>query len=385
MSSQFSASSKSSAEVKQQNAALIGIVGAGQLAQMMARAGLPLGLRFVFFAEPSEDTRCVDGLGEICRIDAQASVLFERGGRPAFITVEKEHVDLGLMSDFAKCCELRPSLAALKAFKNRLVEKRKLDSLNIPLADYCEVRNREDARAAFERFGSDGFLKSQEEGYDGYNQWRVTPESAASVLAEMPETGAWVFEKAIHFDCELSFIFVCADGKVELAYDPAWNTHREGQLLSSIVPAPQVDRLIIAEALRFAEAIASDTNYTGVLSIECFLVNGQLLVNEIAPRVHNSGHWSMHGALTSQFANHVRAVAGLPLTSVTRHQQCAMVNLLGTEPSAGAIQSERAFLYSYGKTQRERRKLGHINVVCESAAERDGLVSDLLNQIYGSC
>ena len=366
----------------------IAIVGAGQLAQMMARAGQPLGMSFVFIAEEAEEVSCVAGLGDIVRIpsnfkQSDAAKLFKEAGSPDVITVEKEHVDLGLMQALSEYCELRPSLIALTAFKNRLSEKQFLTKLNIPIADYLEVTDHQSARQAFEDFGYNGFLKSQEEGYDGYNQWRVTDvATATAALNEMEPAGAWVFEKAVDFDCELSFLFVCTASGDVTAYEPAWNTHKEGQLLTSIVPAPQSNKSLEQAAMRYARAIQGASAYVGVLSIECFVHKDQLLVNEIAPRVHNSGHWSMHGALTSQFANHVRAVAGLPPTDTARVAYCGMVNCLGCEPPASTLTSPRAFLYSYGKSARPRRKLAHVNIVGDTADERDQLVRQTLEQVY---
>lgn len=368
----------------------IAIIGAGQLAQMMARAGQPLGLKFVFLAEAAEEVSCVEGLGSVVRIpekktEQTIALLFEQAGRPNIVTVEKEHVDLELMRFLDTLTKVRPSVQALTIAKNRLAEKTFLQSVGVPIADFHEVRDQASAQKAFEAFEYNGFLKSQEEGYDGYHQWRVTDkDSAAAALAEIPSEGRWVFERAVAFDCELSFLFVCeASGEIS-AYDPAWNTHREGQLLSSIVPAPQSNKDLESVAAGYASAIQNQTGYVGVLSIECFLVGDQLLVNEIAPRVHNSGHWSMHGALTSQFESHIRAVAGLPLTDLKRQGYCAMVNCLGREPKAKDLSSSRAFLYSYGKSARPRRKLGHVNVVCDTSTERDELVAQLVEMIYQS-
>ncbi|MFL0811303.1 MAG: 5-(carboxyamino)imidazole ribonucleotide synthase [Agarilytica sp.] len=343
----------------------IAIIGSGQLARMMALDGIPMGQRFSFVAEEKEDAVCVDGLGKIVRRTENMDVaaLYEALGKPDVITVEKEHVDIPLLTALGKHCPVHPNPNALEKFKNRRVEKRFLQSLDIPIAPFNEVRNEEDFHSAVRSLEKPIFLKTEEEGYDGYNQFKITDENQAQVVGELDFPGHWVAEQGIPFEREISFIAV-RSWKGEIVFYPgSENYHNQGTLLTSLSPAPKLPDNISARARDYLTRMLEALDYVGVMCMECFLWGDQLLVNEIAPRVHNSGHWTSKGAMTSQFENHVRAVAELPLGSTETHGVSAMLNLLGVTVDAAEVSDATTFLTMYGKSVRPRRKLGHITAI----------------------
>ncbi len=346
----------------------IAIIGSGQLARMMALDGIPMGLSFSFLAEEKEDTVCVDQLGPVVRrrSDMTSEALYRALGEPDVITVEKEHVDVPLLTELQAFCAVHPNPKALEKFKNRHTEKRFLQSLSIPIAPYKPVRTEADLREALAALSAPVFLKTEEEGYDGYNQYKITDENRDQVLAEIRYPGQWVAEQGIPFDREVSFIAARAMSGDIVYYPPAENNHQQGTLLTSLIPAPDLPEAIIAQGQQYLCAMLTELDYVGVMCVECFVWGDRLLVNEIAPRVHNSGHWTSKGALTSQFENHVRAVAGLGLGGTDSRGVCGMLNLLGVTLDAEHVSDGISFLTLYGKSVRPRRKLGHVTVVAES-------------------
>ena len=342
----------------------IAIIGGGQLARMMALDGFPLGLTFSFLVEEHEDTRCVNNLGTIVvrKKDATAEELFNALGKPEILTVEKEHVDIPLLRAFEPLCDVHPNPNALEKFKNRLTEKQFLQSLGIPLAPYAEIKTREDLEKAIGTLNKPIFLKTQEEGYDGYNQYKITDDNAEEVLNSITFPGAWVAESFINFEREVSFLAARkADNSIEI-YPPVQNYHKNGTLLTSLAPAPDMSQEQLDNAEQYLSAILSTLDYVGLICMECFLCGDKLLVNEIAPRVHNSGHWTSKGAHTSQFENHLRAITGLPLGSAHAEEISGLLNLLGVTLTPEQACDKYSYLTLYGKTVRPRRKLGHVTV-----------------------
>ncbi len=363
----------------------LAIIGSGQLARMMALDGIPMGLSFSFLAETTEDTRCVDNLGPIVirQPNDTADSLYDALGRPDVITVEKEHVDIDLMRGFQKHCTVHPNPNALEHFKNRLSEKRFLQAQNIPIAPFHSIKSEDDLREAAAELNKPIFLKSEEEGYDGYNQWKVTEDNLEEVIAQLEFPGQWVAESFIPFEREISFIAARAsDGKVSF-YPVAQNDHHHGTLLTSLIPAPDLAQDQEEAAHQYIRSIFDATDYVGVICMECFVWQGKVLVNEIAPRVHNSGHWTSHGADTSQFENHVRAVLDLPLGSTANHGISGMLNLLGATLTAAESVDENTYLTLYGKTTKPRRKLGHITVNHPDQDLVIARVNELKQKVYG--
>lgn len=344
--------------------AKIAIVGSGQLAQMMAQAGIPMGMQFSFLAETTEDTCCVDTLGTVVVRDksSDASSLYKALGEPDVVSVEKEHVDIDLLIALEQFCPVRPNPRALEKFKNRRVEKRFLQSLNIPISPFLPIASIEQIDQAASQLKHPVFLKSEEEGYDGYNQYKVTEQTLDAVKGAIQFPSEWVAESFVDFQREVSFLAArSVDGEI-LFYPAVENYHRDGTLLTSIAPAENISEAIRLKAESYLTSILEGLDYIGLICMECFLCDDELLVNEIAPRVHNSGHWTSKGALTSQFENHVRAVSGLSLGSTEVHGISGMLNLLGVTLTAQQVSGEKTFLTLYGKAVRPRRKLGHVTI-----------------------
>lgn len=363
----------------------IAIIGSGQLARMMALDGIPMGLQFSFMAETTEDTVCVASLGTVVvrNEEMTAEDLYKALGSPEVITVEKEHVDIDLLKNLQAFCPVHPNPNALEKFKNRRVEKAFLQSLNIPIAPYKSVRTESDLTAALAELNKPVFLKTEEEGYDGYNQYKITDENQAQVLAEINYPGDWVAEAGIPFEREVSFIAARSENGDIVYYTPSENYHRNGTLLTSLAPAPNLSEAMINTGKQYLKDMLTELDYVGVMCVECFVWGDKLLVNEIAPRVHNSGHWTTKGALTSQFENHVRAVAGLAFGSTQAHGISGMLNLLGVTLTAEQVSDSHTFLTLYGKSVRPRRKLGHITVNAETHEEAKTRVSALKEMAYG--
>lgn len=363
----------------------IAIIGGGQLARMMALDGIPMGMQFSFLVEHGEDTRCVEQLGTIVVRQAgrSAEELYQSLGQPNIITVEKEHVDIDLLSQLENFCPVHPNPRALEKFKNRLSEKRFLQSLNIPLAAFKQVCTEEELDEAINSLTKPIFLKSQEEGYDGYNQFKITEDNIAKVKEAIEFPSQWVAESFVDFQREVSFIAVRNTDKKVRIFPAVENYHHHGTLLTSLAPAPEISDSQIENAKRYIKSILKELDYVGVICMECFICDDEILVNEIAPRVHNSGHWTSKGALTSQFESHIRAVCGLPLGSTEAIGVSGMLNLLGVTLSAEQACDAHSFLTLYGKTVRPRRKLGHVTVNYETYDDAITRLKALETKAYG--
>lgn len=363
----------------------IAIVGCGQLARMLALAGWEMGHRFSFLADPGEDTQCVDGLGPVVTIEpnSEASVLYQALGCPDILTVEKEHVSVPLLSAFSNLCTVAPCADAIHVCQHRGREKNTLRELGIETAPFHLVNNAQELRAAVETLSYPCFVKSCELGYDGQHQWFITNETELSALAErIAELPELVVEGAVRFDRELSLIAVrSANGDVT-TYPLVENRHREGILLTSEAPADRVSAATQQQAVDIAERLLNHWDYVGVLSIELFDEAGALRVNELAPRVHNSGHWTQDAGVTSQFANHVRAIAGQTPGHTHPSQVAGMVNLLGRSPDPALLQAPDVSLHWYTKTVRGRRKVGHLNLQADTRQELQRRLHELEHALY---
>ncbi|MBC8659278.1 5-(carboxyamino)imidazole ribonucleotide synthase [Vibrio parahaemolyticus] len=337
------------------------VLGSGQLARMMSLAGAPLNIQISAYDVGSGNvvhplTQQVLGHGlenAIEQVDA--------------ITAEFEHIP----HDVLDICELSgkflPSTAAIKAGGDRRVEKALLDNAGVRNAKYYVIETREDFERAIEHVGMPMVLKSALGGYDGKGQWRLKEAAQIETIwAEMAEciaatpTQAIVAEEFVPFNREVSLVGARGkDGSVEV-YPLAENVHTNGVLsLSTAIDAPELQ----AQAKQMFTAVADSLDYVGVLALEFFDVEGTLLVNEIAPRVHNSGHWTQQGAETCQFENHLRAVCGLPLGSTKLIRETSMVNILGEDTLPEVLLAmDGCHIHWYGKEKREGRKMGHINV-----------------------
>ncbi len=355
----------------------IGILGGGQLGYMLALAGYPLGLHFRFL-DPSPEAP----VGRIAnRVtsdfqDEQALEKFSHGLE--VVTYEFENVPVAAAKFLAERVQVYPSAGALEEAQDRLREKRLFRNLGIPTTEFAEVLKHGDLDAAVERVGLPGMLKTCRMGYDGKGQWLLgTSADVEKVRPELPDVPL-ILEKFVPFQRELSILGVRGRSGEIAFYPLIENHHRGGILRLSLAPAPNLTASLQVEAEKSARAVLETLGYVGVICIEFFEVEGRLLANEMAPRVHNSGHWSIEGAVTSQFENHLRAILGFPLGSTAAVGVSAMINLIGELPqSVDVLQIPNAHLHLYGKEPRAGRKLGHVTVRADEAEKLQQRLSEL--------
>jgi 5-(carboxyamino)imidazole ribonucleotide synthase len=340
----------------------IGILGGGQLGYMLALAGYPLGLHFRFL-DPSPEAP----VGRIAnRVtadfnDEQALEKFSHGLE--VVTYEFENVPVTAAKFLAERVPVYPPTVALEEAQERLREKRLFRRLEIPTTEFAEVAKRSDLEAAVKQVGLPAMLKTCRMGYDGKGQWLLrTVEDVEKARPELPDVPL-ILEKFVPFTRELSILGVRGRNGEIAFYPLIENHHRGGILRLSLAPAPNLTASLQQEAEHAARKVLEDLGYVGVLCIEFFEIAGRLLANEMAPRVHNSGHWTIEGAVTSQFENHLRAILGMPLGSTAAVGVSAMINLIGEIPNnAEVLNVSNAHLHLYGKEPRAGRKLGHVTV-----------------------
>ena len=265
-----------------------------------------------------------------------------------------------------------------EAAQDRLNEKTLFEKLGIPLTDFASVNSAAELDSAVRKLGLPGVLKTRRLGYDGKGQWVLRSENdIAELKRDFPSTPL-ILEKFVRFTRELSILAVRGRSGEMVFYPLVENRHRGGILRLSLAPAPQLSLPLQQEAENAARRILEALDYVGVLAVELFECDGHLLANEIAPRVHNSGHWSIEGAVTSQFENHLRGVAGLPLGKTQMLGHSAMLNLIGEVPEPGELLAvPDTHLHLYGKALRAGRKVGHVTVRAESAEQLSFRLSEL--------
>lgn len=339
----------------------VGVLGGGQLGRMLALAGYPLGLRFRFF-DPTPDA-CAGQLAELSVGDYNDRTALERfaAGLDA-VTYEFENVPVEAARYLAERLPVYPPPVALEIAQDRLDEKRFFEGIGVGIPPFRAVASRSELTQAVAELGLPAVLKTRREGYDGKGQVVLRAESELDDAWAALGAQQLLLEGFVPFEREVSALGVRGcDGDVRV-YPLVENVHRAGILRRSSAPANVFGRLATdAEAVMRAALHALD--YVGVLAIEFFVANGRLLANEMAPRVHNSGHWTIEGAVTSQFENHVRAVAGLPLGDAAARGASRMLNIIGEQPDAATLLAiPGAHLHLYGKTPRPGRKLGHLTL-----------------------
>ena len=339
----------------------VGIIGAGQLGQMLALAGYPLGITCTFLDRHGDApgglvSRMLLGeLDDVRQLDALAAGV-------DVVTFEFENIPVAALERAGAAAPVYPPATALAAAQDRLHEKRLFECLGIPTASYVAVDTAEDLRSVGQRLGWPVVLKARRLGYDGRGQ-RVV-HSARALEPAWTQLGgvAAIAERWVDFERELSLIGVRgADGDV-VFYPLCENLHDDGILSQTL--APFEDPGLQRTAQHWLTAIMERFEYRGVLTVEFFQTASGLVANEMAPRVHNSGHWTIEGAETSQFENHLRAVLGLPLGGTAARGCAAMLNLIGRMPDTAKLLGLRdAHLHDYGKAPRPNRKLGHCTIV----------------------
>lgn len=355
----------------------IAIVGCGQLSRMMALAGVPMGINFSFVAEPEEDTRCVTGLGNIVRWQQNepAESLYKRLGEPDRITVERELVSAELLTALQQFCPVHPKPKAVHTCQHRYREKLLLEKLGVACTPYIYGgTSLQSATCNLAELSLPAVVKTCSGGYDGKNQWVLKNAEDVATFESANIDQEFIIEQWIPFDREVSQVSVrSANGDIH-HYPLTENVHQQGILKQSIAPAPETSQTVIDDAQQMIGKIMEELEYVGILAMECFLTGDKLMVNELAPRVHNSGHWTQAGAATCQFENHVRAVAGFDVGSTQTNGVTGMLNLIGLGESPLNQLSAHASVHWYGKTQRQGRKAGHINF---SELDYDALVAKM--------
>lgn len=342
----------------------IGIIGGGQLGRMLAMAAARLGYRTVVL-EPQPDCPAAQVANrQIAAAYDDTAALAELAAVSAVVTYEFENVPVMAASALAVTVPVYPPARALEVAQDRVAEKKFLNGIGIPTADFCPVDNDDELTAALKKFAGSGILKTRRMGYDGKGQrvFRNMDTGGFAGTCEAMGNVPLILECFVDFEREISVIAARGmDGSLA-AYDPAENVHRDGILHRSTLPA-RIGSETAAAAQAAAAKILAALDYVGVIGIEFFvLADGALLANEIAPRVHNSGHWTEAACIVSQFEQHIRAVAGLPLGNPSRHFDCVMENLIGDDVlRVPALLAEPdLMLHVYGKAEaRPGRKMGH--------------------------
>lgn len=359
----------------------VGIVGAGQLGRMLALSGYPLGLDFLFL-DPSRDAPAGDLAPTLHGAFTDRRLLARLARQCEVVTFDWENVPVESLTALSRLHGARicPPPAALAAGQDRVAEKRLFERLKVPTTRWRAVGTRSELTHALAAVGLPGVLKTRRMGYDGKGQAVVrTAEEAERAWAQLGHVPL-LYEEWVPFDCEVSIIGARGKGGEVAVYPLCGNVHAQGILRLTRAPfgPAQWQRL----AARYLARVLAHFRYRGILTIEFFVRRGQLIANEMAPRVHNSGHWTIEGATTSQFENHLRAILGLPLGATRACGFSAMVNLIGKlPPRAKLLALEGVHLHDYGKAPRPGRKVGHCTVVEPTAASRDAHARRLLKDL----
>ena len=341
----------------------IGILGGGQLARMLALAAGQIGLRCHIFAPENDSPAFAVSAARTVASYTDFAALRNFAGAVDVVTYEFENVPAETAAFFGGRVPVAPGVAALQTAQDRIAEKTFIAGLGIPVAPFAEINDVAALETALIRIGRPAILKSRRFGYDGKGQTRIDEtRSAAAAWAEIGQAPA-ILEGFVRFDKEISVIAARGwDGAVAV-YDVPENRHEHHILHTATVPAA-IAPAVAAEARAIGGRIIAALVYAGVIGIEMFVGGGKLVVNEIAPRVHNSGHWTMDACTVSQFEQHIRAICGWPLGSTLRHSDVVMTNLLGDDVDSWAKLAAEpdTAIHLYGKAEARRgRKMGHIN------------------------
>jgi 5-(carboxyamino)imidazole ribonucleotide synthase len=357
----------------------VGIVGAGQLGRMLALAGYPLGIRCVFLdrsaSAPAAQvapilTGDLEDAAQLAALAASSDVL----------TFDWENIAGSALAPLEKLTRVRPPRAALEVSQDRMAEKALFSKLRIPVAAHAAVDGKQQLMGAIRELGLPGVLKTRRLGYDGKGQFLLRD------LGQIDEAWAaiggpgMIYEKFQRFSREVSIVGARSAAGHSVFYPLSANTHGGGILRHSI--APFASAALERRARMYLKRVMNALAYVGVLTIEFFVVKGRLIANEMAPRVHNSGHWTIEGCVTSQFENHLRAICDLPLGSTRALGHTAMINFLGKMPDRERLLAvDGLAFHDYGKEPRPGRKLGHCTILKSRATERDAALADALKSI----
>ena len=357
----------------------IGIIGAGQLGQMLGIAARDLGIECVF-VDPSDAPPAASTGEVIKRPFDDPGALATLAESCDVVTYEFENVPVEALLQISGRVAIYPPPDALRHAQDRLDEKRLFDSLQIPLARYRAIDSLADLRGAADNIGLPLVVKTRRLGYDGKGQFIVRSVDDIDAAWRTLGVQALIAEEFVPFDYEVSAIGVRSEAGDMATYPLTQNEHSNGilQLSRAPVHAPE----LAAVAGQYVSALLEHLDYVGVIALELFVAGDKLLANEFAPRVHNSAHWTIEGAETSQFANHLLAISNRKLGSTACPAHAGMLNLIGRIPdTVRTLPARNCWLHDYGKAARAGRKLGHITVVAASAAERDRRLQEILETL----
>ena len=358
----------------------IGVIGGGQLGRMLALAGTPLGQQFAFL-DPAPDA-CAQALGEHIRADyADRDHLRQLADEADVVTFEFESVPADTVAFLSQFVPVYPNAESLRVARDRWFEKSMFQDLGIPTPEFADIQSQDNLEAAVKRIGLPAVMKTRTLGYDGKGQKVLRhPEDVHGAFAELGSVPC-ILEGFVPFTGEVSLIAVRArDGETRF-YPLVHNTHEQGILHLSVA---STDHPLQSLAEEYVGKVMNKLDYVGVLAFEFFEIDGGLKANEIAPRVHNSGHWTIEGAECSQFENHLRAIAGLPLGSTAKVGESAMLNFIGEVPPVEQVTAiADCHLHHYGKAFKVGRKVGHATLRCADSATLQARIEQLQALIEG--
>ena len=357
----------------------VGIVGAGQLGRMLALAGYPLGVRCVFLDRSASSPAAQVAPTLIGDLE-DAAQLAALAACSDVLTFDWENISGQALAPLERLTQVRPPRQALEVSQDRIAEKALFSKLRIPVAEHAAVDSEQQLIRAIRKIGLPGILKTRRLGYDGKGQFVLRSlEQIEEAWAAIGGSGL-IYERLQRFSREVSIVGARSAAGRTVFYPLSANSHGGGILHYSIAPYanPGLERRARIYLQRVLNALA----YVGVLTIEFFVVKGRLIANEMAPRVHNSGHWTIEGCVTSQFENHLRAICDLPLGSTRALGHTAMINFLGRMPDRERLLAiDGLAFHDYGKEPRPGRKLGHCTILKSRATERDSALADALKSI----
>jgi 5-(carboxyamino)imidazole ribonucleotide synthase len=349
---------------------------------MLALAGYPLGIRCTFL-DRSADSPGAQVAPSLLGTLEDAALLEQLAASSDVLTFDWENISGHALAPLAKLTAIRPPRAALEVSQDRLHEKALFRRLRIPVAEHAAVDSPQDLARAAAKLGTPGILKTRRLGYDGKGQCRIERPGDLDAAWELIGGEGLIYEKLQRFSREVSLL-AARSVAGDIAYYPlSANSHAGGILRFGLAPyaAAKLERA----ARTYMKRVMNALDYVGVLAIEFFVVRGRLVANEMAPRVHNSGHWTIEGCVTSQFENHLRAICGLPLGSTRALGHTAMINFLGQMPSRERLLTiDGLAFHDYGKEPRPGRKLGHCTILKARPAERDRALANALKSISWS-
>lgn len=340
----------------------LGILGGGQLGRMLAMAAARLGIDVHIYAPETNSPAARVAAAFTCAGYDDTAALTAFAADVDVVTTEFENVPAGTCEFLAQSVPVRPHAHALEIAQDRVAEKSFLNEQGIGTAPWRAVNDASDLDAAFAALGVPAILKTRRLGYDGKGQARIMTATDAATAYEAMQGAPTILEGFVAFEREISVIVARGIDGITACYDPGENDHEDGILRRTTVPA-SISAEICERALGISRTIVTSLDYVGVMGVEMFVTpDGAILVNEVAPRVHNTGHWTLEGCAISQFEQHVRAVCGWPLGSPTRHSDAVMTNLLGAEADDWqALAQQNQALHLYGKGEsRPGRKMGHV-------------------------